>query len=1391
MGFSERDFVAGFHVVVVSADGDAGDVDGRMTKFYRDANSSKIPTQKTVVWGTRFVVALTCACVALSFAPVARSHNGPPFPIIVDQRVGPCVVSLWTHPDIGLGTFFVIVDAPPGGAIPGDLIIELGIQPVSGRLAEVIYPTRREDLRGQVEFKTEVTFDRQDFFRARLILHSAQGDAESSARVEATPAGFGRWDLLLYLLPFAGVGFLWFKAVTTKRKYKKLQVEAGKPPIASCAVIFLCGTMLAFSYGCGKNKLPDKNSTQYREFVPVFYTGLAALQVGDDVRAESKLGQATKIVAGEPAAWADWGILALRQRNFDVAAQRLGAARDLAPKNDHIFYLLGLLESNRGKSAEAIADWRKAIVLNPQNLRATYQLAEEIERQGDDSSAAEFQRLVEKILTVQPNNLAGLLELSRIAAKRGDAATLKMTVERIAQQSADWPPEAKQQLTALQAAVAGADPKPAATRTAFLRNVLMRDASYRQSLAVIKADAGEGAEPFTHFLRLETPVFTPAVADTGIHFDVTALPKDGAAAWNWIGAVSLSSEAAPTVITANGREVRLASGAKLDFPGGVAHEAPFADGVLGVDFNYDFKTDLVLAGAGGVRFWRQDSADKFTEVTAQTKLPGAILNARYTGAWAVDIEADGDLDIVMGAKEGVPVVLQNNGDGTFSAIHPFAGVNGVRGFAWADFNADGNPDAAIIDGGGRLHVFMNDRAGKFHERALSGNLPRMVAINVADANNDGVLDLLAVQENGTIVRLSDKNEGRDWDVAVIAQVPDAAKNLAGEVRLGVADLDNNGGFDLFLARTSADAAAGAGASGAFVWLSDESGKLAMLPKAMGPALVFDAADLDGKGRLDLLGISADSQAMRGVNRGTKNYHWQTIRPRARQATGDQRINPFGVGGEMEIRSGLLVQKQPITGPQMHFGLGEQTGVHVARILWPNGSVRAEFDMKADQQVVTEQRLKGSCPFLFAFGGHGMSFVKDAVPWSSALGLRINNTGTAKIAATEEWYKIGGDELAPHDGFYDLRITAELWETYFYDELALMTVDHPAGTDIFVDERFVVPPAKLAITTVEKPHRIARAMDDGGRDVTEFVASLDGKYLDGFARGQYQGVARDHFVEVDLGEDAPSSGPLWLIAKGWMHPSDSSVNVAITQGQHEHARVLSLEVPDGRGGWTVARANLGFPAGRKKTCLIDLAGVFRPGTPSKVRLRTNMEIYWDEITWARGIEGVRVKTTQLEAQSADLEYRGFSTIHQANDSSPEIPDYEHLETSKQKWRDLTGYYTRFGDVRELLAKVDDRYVIMNAGDEMILRFAEQPPPPAGWTRDFVIVGDGWIKDGDYNTTFSKSVAPLPYHAKREYLTAPGRLEDEFVYRQHPEDWEKYHTRFVTPESFQHALRNEAQ
>src|SRR5262249_12087017 len=196
--------------------------------------------------------------------------------------------------------------------------------------------------------------------------------------------------------------------------------------------------------------------------------------------------------------------------------------------------------------------------------------------------------------------------------------------------------------------------------------------------------------------------------------------------------------------------------------------------------------------------------------------------------------------------------------------------------------------------------------------------------------------------------------------------------------------------------------------------------------------------------------------------------------------------------------------------------------------------------------------------------------------------------------------------------------------------------------------------------------------------------------------------------------------------------------------------------------------------------------FRPGSPRRLRLRTNMEIYWDALAWARGLDDAPVKTERLSPETAELRYRGFSQMVQADKSSPEIPVYDRLAPTARRWRDLAGYYTRYGDIRELLDKVDDRIVIVNAGDEIALRFAAPPPPPAGWARDFVLIGNGWIKDGDLNSEFSKTVLPLPARDITEYTYLPARLEDDPVYRRHPSDWQEYHTRYVTPDRLQRTL-----
>ncbi|MGV3723938.1 MAG: FG-GAP-like repeat-containing protein, partial [Actinomycetota bacterium] len=754
------------------------------------------------------------------------------------------------------------------------------------------------------------------------------------------------------------------------------------------------------------------------------------------------------------------------------------------------------------------------------------------------------------------------------------------------------------------------------------------------------------------------------------------------------------------------------------------------------------------------------------------------------GAWTADVDLDGDLDVVLGpsvkpgsATAGAePLALRNNGDGTWGTVRPFGGVSGATELVWADLDGNAAPDVALLDGSSQLAVFLNQRGGYYKKADLGESGGKALALAVADADQNGALDLAVLRPGGAIQSVSiDAQSGwRQTELARWDQTP-----TSGGARLIWAELDNNGALDLIAS----------GPSGTSLWLGDEQLKLQPLSVKL-DARVFAAEDLTDDGRLDLVGVSKDGRPTRLVNGGGKTYHWQGIRPRNASAKdGDQKINAFGIGGQVGLRAGLLVQTQPITGPKMHFGLGEQTAANVVRITWPNGQFQGEFDLAADHSPLANQRLTGSCPWLFAFDGKSMNFVTDIL-WKSPLGLRINAQDTAGVSQTLDWVKVRGDQLAPKDGFYDLRITAELWESDFFDHVSLMVVDHPENTEIFLDERFSIPQPELKVHVTTPPVPVSRATDQLGADVTEIVRAVDGRYLDTFPLGRYQGVAQDHYVEVELPSGAEARS---LLATGWVFPTDSSINVAISQGRQPKPEGLSIEIPDGKGGWKVARKGLGFPAGKYKSVLLDLAGLFPGGAsaPQRLRLRTNMEIYWDALAVVAPVEhegkSGLLSTRRIDPETAELRYRGFSQLKAAPRSTPETPDYNRIAGTHQQWLDLVGYYTRFGDVRELLTTVDDRYVIMNAGDEIRLRFAAPPPPPAGWKRDYVFVSDGWDKDGNYNTSYSETVLPLPSHSRPAYNTPPGKLEQDPVYLRHSRDWLTYHTRYVDITDLRDALR----
>lgn len=1109
--------------------------------------------------------------------------------------------------------------------------------------------------------------------------------------------------------------------------------------------------LIGLAAGC-ETRVPGPGSKAYRSAVADFYTGLAALDVGARDRAAAALARMTESVPGEPAGWANLALLQFSMGREEQALRSIERAQGLAPENGRIALLMGAFESRRGRTDEAVFHLRRATNLaGPSHLKAGYALARELERKGDTQEAL---AVVEGMHGKAPRNLALLLERIRLAAKAQDAHGLRVSIARIAGRAGAWPETAKDQARAL--ANAKSDFRLAARHAAFLHNSLLRTPSFRSDLSRLRIPSQAVGEPLRRFLKMQSPTADSAPADTALAF----VPETPGKATG-LKMLGLAPGDPPVVLSASAETIRWLDSSARAVPSPASMPLG-ANGLLSVDWNNDFRLDLVAAGEGGVRLFRQEEDGSPADVTDQTGLDRSVTDRAYGGVWAADVEMDGDLDLVLGGRHACRV-LRNNGDGTFGVAQPFAGVAGARAFEWTDLDGDGVPDAALVDNRGRLVVFINERSGSFARTYESDGEVRALASG--DVDGDGSLNLVVLYPDGRIGAIS--YESGRWEISELVNT----KGYENPARLRLADIDNNGQLDLVVG----------GVRGGGYWLGDAEGSWRhnVLPDGF---RLFEISDMTRDGRLDLLGLSEAGRTQMLMNRGKRDYHWQVVRPRVRAVRGDGRINSYALGGEVLVRSGLLAQRRAIRTPAVHFGLGEYDVANVVRVQWPNGTIQAEFDVAADQTILARQRLKGSCPWVFAFNGEEMAFIKDFL-WRSPLGMRINAQVTAGVSQTEDWILIRGDELASRDGHYDIRITSELWETQFVDWVELMVVDHPADVAVFVDERFAMRQPELRVIPTGMPVAVRAARDETGRDVTDRVTARDGRYLDTFDVGRYQGVAADHWVEVDLPRAAGNGGG-WLIGYGWIYPTDSSINVAMGHGAHARPRGLRLDAQRDDGTWETAVPDLGFPAGKFKTIAIDLSGVTSP----RLRLRTNLEIYWDWLAWAETATDAQLRTRRVTSETAVLRGRGFSEVSQPDRRSPDVPLYSSPVNPAPMWWDLKGYHTRFGDVRPLLAEVDDRYVIMNAGDELVFRFPDPGPPPSGWVRDFVLMGDGWVKDGDYNTAFSKTVLPLPSHAWSTYETPPGRLEDDPVYRRNPADWQEFHTRYVAPEiSRMHAGR----
>ena len=779
----------------------------------------------------------------------------------------------------------------------------------------------------------------------------------------------------------------------------------------------------------------------------------------------------------------------------------------------------------------------------------------------------------------------------------------------------------------------------------------------------------------------------------------------------------------------------------------------------------DADLDIVAYGKDGLVVLRNDLINEGDHAGAPTLTPvkqSAAFEAvkNVLTALPVDFDHDGDLDLVVSAEAGISLWL-NRDDSTFAehtqySVLPPADAK-IQKLIAVDWDRNVSTDVLAF-GEGQSGILKNVLHGQLRwEHFPQGDTfqqPVMDAV-ILDADSNFSWDVVTIskqKENGSPHAPPVLSTTTNPDAGVVNVLKSETISQIPGTAIVSADLDNDGFIDIVTWDANVVTLNRGGTNAKFQPFANAQFKLPSDIKHC------STTDFDSDGDIDLILACQDSVEVL-INDGGNANNWIDIPIRAEDAKQAQkpneRVNIHGVGSLLELRSGAAYQPQVVTGRTTHFGLGKQKQVDSARVLWTNGIPEQIVNPKHGQPICLQQQLKGSCPFLYTWDGEKFAFYTDCL-WAAPIGLQL---AEGVLAPPREWeyLKIDGDRLKVKDGEYVLKLTEELWEIGYFDSVKLLAIDHPADVDIYSNEK-VGPPSisQFKVHTVKNPKTPIAAVDQQGRDVLPKIVTRDEDFLQCFDRRIKQGLTEPHFLELDLGQlDNPQDITLFLT--GWIRPTDTSLNVAISQRPDlESTQPPSVHVPNANGTWIKVQPYMGFPGGKSKTIAIDLSDVF-PTDDYRVRVATTMEIYWDHAFFTVDERPVEIRTTEQPLLAADLHYRGFSKKVPHPGLGPGSYDYGQLDT-RQQWPPMEGRLTTYGDVTELIAKTDNRQALLGAGDEMEVRFkATSTELPVGWKRDFILHNVGWDKDADLNTVFGQTVDPLPFAGMVGYPDPNGPTE----------------------------------
>jgi FG-GAP-like repeat/Tetratricopeptide repeat/ASPIC and UnbV len=1103
------------------------------------------------------------------------------------------------------------------------------------------------------------------------------------------------------------------------------------------------GLMDQFEYAAAAAAFEEANKLDPEWLPGRINLGIALLNTNDPANLQRALDLFRAVLKQEPdnvTAHYCMGIIYLYQNQLAEAAQQFETVTRLDPNDAHAWLQRALSTPNKDESSEAKGFLRRALELNPYLNAARYALAQNGFEHDDKRSKElleEFQALVSA--DWQENYRLAYTEMGRHAEVIGTNANGPIR----------------------------SAPLPLFERDQAFRVTLADDTRWAKEQDLEAGAVGE--------LRRRV---RERFGATMVRLDFNG---DGRLDLLLLGAVVRGGKLGDLLLRNDG------GGSFTD----VTAQAGLANrlaswGCSVADFDNCGRPDLLLTGPAGVHLFRNVDGTRFEDVTTVAGL-NLVTGVCFGSAW-IDLDQDGDLDLMVAqyarSPEAALARLEDKPGDSGGELRLFINIGEAPPFsdgklpaltcrfkeatdsqalrmkgpvvalAAADLDADRDVDVLVLADGQIPAAVLNDRLLRFHlDPTALAEAEKWNGALIFDANHDEQSDLFFLPSGRKPVLLLSKKDtfARNLTDRFTPGAVDSPPLRQAEA----VDLDLDGWTDIV----------GLAQNGQPVFLqNDGAGRLvqrhgALRPDSQGePLLALAVCDLDGDGLADLLFWSANDGLQCWRNLGNQNKSLRLDLTGRRDKGSSLRTNADALGARViafsttghssientTLAAGLGQSRQP-----MQFGLGQAAAADVVRINWPDGVPQAELGQQAGKlnRIAEISRKNSSCPILLTWNGSKFNFVTDFLGAGSMGELAAD--GSTRPPRPEESIKIEPGQLVLDDGHYRLKIAEPMDEVLFLDWLQLDVIDHPKEVDVHPDERFaVVPPeASQTLLTVRQRLLPRRAVDHRGRDVTALLRERDNRTVDQFALRAWTGFAEDHFVELDFGNqlaNLPRDQRLVLVLAGWTeYPYPESIYAAQQAGVPMTTPLLSKL--DKNGVWKEL-GEIGFPAGLPRVMTTEVHSL--AGEPNcRLRIRTNLQIYWDQIylapmpTESRAKANRDVLVHSLTVEKAHLSSGRFMR-EIAEEKRPS--SYDDGQTEPVAVTSWQGDFTKPGDVTKLLQAADDTFVLCGPGGEIIVSFDARslPSVPSGHSRSFVLRTRGYCKDAAPFTLTGGQVDPLP-------------------------------------------------